>query len=61
MEVYRGATWSQPATDMLEDALLRGFEDSGRIGAVARRSVHHISDSSSTVETTVTTQPRSIQ
>ncbi len=36
LEVYRGATWSQPATDMLEDALLRGFEDSGRIGAVAR-------------------------
>ncbi|MGH8053023.1 MAG: ABC-type transport auxiliary lipoprotein family protein [Stenotrophomonas sp.] len=36
LEVYRGATWSQPATDMLEDTLLRGFEDSGRIGAVAR-------------------------
>lgn len=36
LEVYRGATWSQPATDMLEDALLRGFEDSGRIDAVAR-------------------------
>ncbi len=36
LEVYRGATWSHPATEMLEDALLRGFEDSGRIGAVAR-------------------------
>lgn len=36
LEVYRGATWSQPATDMLEDALLRGFEDTGRINAVAR-------------------------
>jgi len=36
LEVYRGASWSQPATDMLEDTLLRGFEDSGRIGAVAR-------------------------
>ena len=36
LEVYRGATWSQPATDILEDTLLRGFEDSGRIGAVAR-------------------------
>ena len=36
LEVYRGATWSQPATDMLEDTLLRGFEDSGRISAVAR-------------------------
>ncbi|WP_449465797.1 ABC-type transport auxiliary lipoprotein family protein [Stenotrophomonas humi] len=36
LEVYRAATWSQPAGDMLEDTLLRGFEDSGRIGAVAR-------------------------
>jgi len=36
LEVYRGATWSQPATDMLEDTLLRGFEDSGRISGVAR-------------------------
>ncbi len=36
LEVYRGATWSQPATDILEDTLLRGFEDSGRIDAVAR-------------------------
>lgn len=36
MQVYRGATWTQPATDMLEDALLRAFEDSGRIDAVAR-------------------------
>ena len=36
LQVYRGASWSQPATDMLEDTVLRGFEDSGRIGAVAR-------------------------
>lgn len=36
LEVYRGATWSQPATDILEDTLLRGFEDSGKIEAVAR-------------------------
>jgi ABC-type uncharacterized transport system, auxiliary component len=36
LEVYRGATWSQPAPDLLEGALLRGFEDSGRIAAVAR-------------------------
>lgn len=36
LEVYRGATWSQPATDMLEDTLLRAFEDSGRVPAVAR-------------------------
>lgn len=36
LEVYKGATWSQPATDMIEDAVLRGFEDSGRIPGVAR-------------------------
>lgn len=36
LEIYAGATWAQPATDMIEDALLRGFEDSGRIGGVGR-------------------------
>ncbi|KAF1014075.1 MAG: hypothetical protein GAK31_03099 [Stenotrophomonas maltophilia] len=36
LEIYKGATWAQPATDMVEDALLRGFEDSGRIRGVAR-------------------------
>lgn len=36
MEIYRGATWAQPATDMIEDAVLRGFEDSGKIAGVAR-------------------------
>lgn len=36
LEIYRGATWAQPATDMIEDALLRGFEDSRRIAGVAR-------------------------
>lgn len=36
MEIYRGATWAQPATDMVEDAVLRGFEDSDRITGVAR-------------------------
>jgi cholesterol transport system auxiliary component len=36
MEIYKGASWVQPATDMIEDTLLRGFEDSGRIGGVAR-------------------------
>ncbi len=44
LEVYRAATWSQPATDMLEDTLLRGFEDSGRIPAVARISTGIRSD-----------------
>jgi cholesterol transport system auxiliary component len=36
LEIYRGASWAQPATDMIEDTLLRGFEDSGRINGVAR-------------------------
>ena len=36
LEVYRGATWAQSPADMLEDVVLRGFEDSARIGAVAR-------------------------
>ena len=38
MEIYKGASWAQPATDMIEDTLLRGFEDSGRIRGVARSS-----------------------
>lgn len=36
LEIYRSATWAQPATDMIEDAILRGFEDSGRLAGVAR-------------------------
>jgi len=36
LEIYSGATWAQPATDMIEEAILRGFEDSGRIAGVAR-------------------------
>lgn len=36
LEVYKGVSWAQPATDMIEDALVRGFEDSGRIGGVGR-------------------------
>lgn len=36
LEVYKGVSWAQPATDMLDDALVRGFEDSGRINGVAR-------------------------
>ncbi len=37
LEVYKGARWAKPPTDMLQDALLRTLEDSGRIGAVARQ------------------------
>ncbi|MBB5884870.1 ABC transporter [Xanthomonas sp. LMG 8992] len=36
LQVYGGVSWAQPATDMLEDMLLRAFEDSGRIPGVAR-------------------------
>lgn len=37
LQVYKGAVWTQPAPDLLQDTLLRGFEDSGRITGVARR------------------------
>lgn len=36
IQVYKGVSWSQPPTDMLESVLLEGFEDSGKIAAVAR-------------------------
>lgn len=37
LQVYKGAQWAKPPTDMLEDALLRALEDSDRIPAVARQ------------------------
>ena len=37
LQVYKGAVWAQPAPDLLQDTLLRAFEDSGRIAGVARR------------------------
>ncbi len=36
IQVYKGVSWSQPPTDMIESVLLQGFEDSGRIPGVAR-------------------------
>lgn len=36
LQVYKGATWSQPSTDLVEATVLRGLEDSGKIPAVAR-------------------------
>jgi len=36
LQVYGGASWSQPSTDLLESTVLRAFEDSGRIHGVAR-------------------------
>ena len=38
LQVYHGVNWSDPAPDMLQTALVRAFEDSGRIGAVGRES-----------------------
>jgi len=37
IQVYRGASWSKPPTQMLEDSILRTLEDSGRLNAVARQ------------------------
>lgn len=37
LQVYKGAVWAEPAPDLVEDALVHAFEDSGRIGGVARR------------------------
>ncbi len=35
LQVYRGVSWAQPATEMVQDAVLRTLEDSERIAAVA--------------------------
>ncbi|HEY0504216.1 MAG TPA: ABC-type transport auxiliary lipoprotein family protein [Lysobacter sp.] len=37
LQVYRGAQWARQPSDMLQDTLLRTFEDSGRIAAVGRQ------------------------
>lgn len=37
MQVYKGAAWGKMPTDMIEDAILRTMEDSGRIPAIARQ------------------------
>jgi len=34
--VYKGAAWTDPAPDLVQTALLRRFEDSGKILSVAR-------------------------
>jgi len=36
LEVYKGVTWAQTSTDLVEDTLMRAFEDSGKIPGVAR-------------------------
>lgn len=35
-QAYKGAAWADTAPDMLQTALVEGFEDSGKIGAVGR-------------------------
>jgi cholesterol transport system auxiliary component len=37
LQVYKNASWAKMPSNMLEDALLRALEDSGRIRAVARQ------------------------
>lgn len=37
LQIYKGASWAKPPTDMVQDAVLRALEDSGRIPAVARQ------------------------
>ena len=37
LQVYKGAAWTQPAPDIVHDALVRAFTDSGRFAGVARR------------------------
>ncbi|PKM08485.1 MAG: hypothetical protein CVV17_01255 [Gammaproteobacteria bacterium HGW-Gammaproteobacteria-7] len=36
LEVFPGTAWLEPAPDLVQSLLLRGFEDSGRITAVGR-------------------------
>jgi len=38
LQVYAGAQWSDTAPDMLQTALVRSFEDSGKIASVGRQS-----------------------
>lgn len=37
IQVYKGAIWSQPAPDMLQDAIVRTLEDSHKLTGVTRR------------------------
>ena len=36
VQVYKGVSWSQPSTDLVEATVLRALEDSGKIASVAR-------------------------
>ena len=39
VHVYKGASWADPAPDLVQAALMRRFEDSGKILSVARPGV----------------------
>jgi cholesterol transport system auxiliary component len=36
LQTYKGAAWADNAPDMLRNAIVEGFEESGRIGSVTR-------------------------
>ena len=36
LQVYKGATWSQPAPDILQDTIVRTLEDSGKLDSISR-------------------------
>lgn len=37
LQVYKSALWAQPTPDLVQNAIVHGFEDSGRVAGVARR------------------------
>jgi cholesterol transport system auxiliary component len=37
LQVYKSAIWTQPVPELLQDAVVHAFEDSGKITGVARR------------------------
>jgi len=44
VQVYRGAVWAQPPTDLIEAGVLRVLEDSGKIAGVGRLATGMRSD-----------------
>jgi len=44
VQVYRGAAWAQPPTDLIEAGVLRVLEDSGKIAGVGRLATGMRSD-----------------
>lgn len=44
LQVYKSAIWTQPVPELLQNAVVHAFEDSGRIAGVARRGERLSSD-----------------